>query len=182
MRRYIGITDEPLCEEGKKALLEGFSYPLPQVVYTSSLKRTKETAHLLYPGMPVRVREGFNECDFGKFENKNYKELSGDGEYQAWVDSGGMLPFPGGESREQFTERNLHAFLQATEELLEEKIGMAAFVVHGGSIMSILGEYGFPKKAFYEWQVKNGQGFLVHLDETAWRSGDRKLTDIRSIL
>ena len=180
--RYIGTTDEPLCEEGKKALRENLPYPAVQVVYTSSLKRTRETAEILYPGIPLRVREGFNECDFGKFENKNYRELSGDREYQAWVDSGGILPFPEGESREEFTERTLCAFSHAVKELLEEGMMTAALVVHGGSIMSILDQYGFPEKKFYEWQVKNGHGFSVHLDEKAWMSGDRKLIDIRSIL
>ena len=45
------------------------------------------------------------ECDFGDFENKNYKELSGNPDYQAWIDSGGALPFPGGEDPEGFRNR-----------------------------------------------------------------------------
>lgn len=48
------------------------------------------------------IIEELSECDFGEFENKNYKELSGNQDYQRWIDSNGTLPFPGGESREAF--------------------------------------------------------------------------------
>lgn len=178
--RYIGVTDESLVEEGKREL-EGLSFPAPDILYVSSLKRTKETAGILFPGKNFRVRKGFDECNFGIFENKNYKELSDNREYQAWVDSGGTLPFPEGESREEFTERNVRTFCEAVDELLKERAKTAAFVIHGGTIMSVMGQFAFPEKPFYQWQVKNGQGFFVNLHEKAWKSGDRKLTDIRSI-
>ena len=39
--------------------------------------------------------------NFGSFEGKTYFDLNGNEDYQRWIDSGGTLPFPGGESREQ---------------------------------------------------------------------------------
>ena len=47
----------------------------------------------------------------------------------------------------------------------------AALVVHGGTIMSILSAYISPEKSgggenFYRWQVKNGEGFRVRIQET----------------
>ena len=61
-----------------------------------------------------RLPSGRSRCsgsvDFGDFENKNYLELNGNPDYQAWVDGGGTLPFPGGESREAFQERCGRAF------------------------------------------------------------------------
>lgn len=39
------------------------------------------------PGKPVHIIEELAECDFGEFENKNYKELEGNAKYQAWIDS-----------------------------------------------------------------------------------------------
>ena len=106
--RYIGTTDEPLCEEGREALqaiFEAGLYPMPDVLYGSPLKRCRETASLIYPTLTQREEPLLRECDFGDFENKNYLELNGNPDYQAWVDSGGTLPFPGGESREAFQER-----------------------------------------------------------------------------
>ena len=45
-QRYIGVTDEPLCEEGRE-LLGKFTYPKPQAVFVSPLKRCLETATIL---------------------------------------------------------------------------------------------------------------------------------------
>ena len=91
--RYIGTTDEPLCEEGIR-LLEGKNYPAAELVYVSPMKRCRETASLIYPTLTQREEPLLRECDFGDFENKNYLELNGNPDYQAWVDSGGTLPFP----------------------------------------------------------------------------------------
>jgi len=49
----------------------------------------------------------WTEMDFGAFEGHNYQELSGDPAYQRWIDSGGTLPFPEGESREEFIRRSV---------------------------------------------------------------------------
>ena len=102
-QRYIGKTDELLCEEGKEKLKE-FFYPEPEAVFVSPLVRCRETAEILFPEKRLRIIDQLAECDFGDFENKNYLELSGNPDYQAWVDSGGILPFPNGESREEFSE------------------------------------------------------------------------------
>ena len=85
--RYIGTTDEPLCQEGIDALREkAAEYPAAELVFASPMKRCIQTAEVLYPGMePYRLPD-FRECDFGEFENKNYQELSG---------SGGRWLFPG---------------------------------------------------------------------------------------
>ena len=73
-QRYIGVTDEPLCEEGRK-LLEKFTYPAVQALFVSPLKRCRETASILFPKGEQRIVPLLAECDFGEFENKNYKEL-----------------------------------------------------------------------------------------------------------
>ena len=111
------MTDEPLCEEGKSFLRE-MKYPALQAVYISPMRRCAETAEILFPDRPVHVIEELAECDFGDFENKNYEELTGNPEYQAWIESGGTLPFPGGESREAFCRRNLHGFRKAMTDCI----------------------------------------------------------------
>ena len=119
--RYIGTTDEPLCREGRERLAAG-TYPKVDAVYASPMKRCLETAAILYPGLTPRVIDQLRECDFGEFENKNYLELSSNPAYQEWVDSGGALPFPGGESQEAFKKRCQEGFLKVLElELLHEK-------------------------------------------------------------
>ena len=68
----------------------------------SPLRRCQETAEILFPEQKVRIIDQLAECDFGAFENKNYKELSDDPRYQAWIDSNGIMAFPGGESKEEW--------------------------------------------------------------------------------
>ena len=95
-KRYIGVTDEPLCQEGID-LLKRAVYPRAQAVFVSPMRRCVQTAGILYPDCGLHIIEELRECDFGEFENKSYLELSDNENYQRWVDSGGMLPFPKGE-------------------------------------------------------------------------------------
>lgn len=103
--RYLGKTDESLSLEGIEALRQEKAekiYPEIDYLFASPMKRCIETADILYPGkVPILVPQ-WKEMDFGLFEGKNYQELNGDKQYQAWIDSGGTLPFPQGESRPAF--------------------------------------------------------------------------------
>ena len=172
--RYIGSrTDEPLCDEGREGLA-GKQLPEVERLYVSPMKRCVETAEILWPGFDRKKMQkvmDLRECDFGDFENKNYKELSGNGDYQAWIDSNGTLPFPNGESMDAFKNRCLEAFARIVEEVSgaeqewiasgKTEIFRAGIVVHGGTIMAILEQYGYPKAAYFDYQVKNGCGYRL---------------------
>ena len=185
--RYIGKTDEPLSETGIRLLQEKkkeyFSSP-PEFLYTSPMKRCVQTAELLFERNPILIPE-WKEMDFGQFEGKNYEELKDDPCYQKWIDSNGTLPFPGGESREQFIRRSMEGFDWMMSDILkrsEKNTGIqngtdpqylksncgteipVVAVVHGGTIMNIMEAYALPKRAFYEWHVGNGCGYLVELE------------------
>lgn len=175
-QRYIGVTDEPLCPEGME-LLKTFTYRKPQTIFVSPLRRCQETVEILFPGQKVRIIDQLAECDFGAFENKNYKELSDDPRYQAWIDSNGIMAFPGGESKEECAARNLEGFQRAVTTCIRENISEAALVVHGGTIMNIMEAYALPKKEFYEWHVGNGCGYLVELDSFLWGK-DRRILQV----
>lgn len=173
-KNYIGRTDEPLSEEGAadiERLAARGIYPDVERLLVSPLFRCKQTAALIYPKLSQVIIDDFAECDFGDFENKNYLDLAGNSAYQAWIDSGGKLAFPNGESREQFVSRVCRGFERAAELLLSEKIGRAAIVVHGGTIMSILSTY--TAGGYYDFMTKNGGGWLVKLDGEMWK--ERKL-------
>ena len=180
LSRYIGTTDEPLCQEGTE-FLHKMDYPKVQAVYVSPLKRCVQTAEILFPGEPVHIIEELAECDFGEFENKNYKELEGNPHYQEWIDSNGTLPFPGGESKEECAARNLKGFEEVLEVLGNEGITEAALVVHGGTIMNIMETYALPEKAFYEWHVGNGCGYEVELEPEQWQKTAKKFRRVRKI-
>lgn len=158
---YIGRTDEPLCNEGIKELEEK-AFPEADVVVSSPMKRCIQSADIIFHGVPKQIYDDLRECDFGDFENKNYAELNGDEDYQAWIDSGGTMAFPNGEAHNDFTERCCNAFLQAVSE---NEGKMIAFVVHGGTVMSVLERFAEPKKGYYDYMTKNGCGFLAEFSD-----------------
>ena len=169
--RYLGKTDEVLSKEGEMQLFEykkmGF-FPNIDFLFSSPMKRCVQTAEILFPELkPVEIEE-WKEMDFGVFEGKNYLELQGDKRYQEWIDSNGTLPFPEGESREEFISRCDKGFRRMIEKLKpikEERHKTVGIVVHGGTIMALLSKYG--KGDYFDYQVPNGKGFICtmkHLD------------------
>ena len=144
------------------------------------MKRCLETANILYPDLcPIEIPE-WKEIDFGKFEYKNYQELKKEIEYQAWLDSNGTLPFPEGESREDFILRCEKGFIKMSQKLskmmkearenkkinkkqiyitkeIPRKVGI---IVHGGTIMALL--YKHSGGNYFDYQVLNGKGYLCY--------------------
>ena len=127
--------------------------------------KSTQTARILFPGKKLNIIDELAECDFGEFENKNYLELDGNEHYQAWIDSGGLLPFPEGESREEFKKRNVVGFQKAVNGCIRGGLSTAALVVHGG----------------YDWHVKNGRGYEVEIDPELWKKGRQFLHMIREL-
>ena len=197
--RYLGRTDEDLsscgAEKIKKAVQEKL-YPEIDILFTSPMKRCLQTAQLIYPDMTAHIIPEFAEMDFGEFEGKNYQDLKEDVRYQAWIDSNGTLPFPGGESRDEYIDRCKLGFEMMINELYKQKsvslqsttlqsieskdsvvelmknvklpqhakvnqptIGV---IVHGGTIMSLMHAYAGGE--YFDYQVKNGRGYICTLD------------------
>ena len=162
--RYLGKTDELLSKEGERQLVEYKKlhlYPNIDFLFTSPMKRCIQTADILYPELqPVQMNE-WEEMDFGAFEGKNYVELQEDKRYQAWIDSNGTLPFPEGESREEFTircDKGFQEMIERVKQIKEEGHKTIGVIVHGGTIMAMLSRYG--KGDYFDYQVANGRGYV----------------------
>lgn len=165
-KRYIGITDEPLCPEGKEEIGKR-SYPKADIVFSSPLIRCQTTVNLIYPKQELIVIDSLRETDFGLFEGKNYMELSNHPEYQKWIDSGGEAPFPEGENRSGATKRTLEGFYEMLRR--SEEYEHISAVVHGGTIMAILSRlFGGD---YYSYHVENGEGYTFDLSHNGLYSG-----------
>ena len=165
--RYIGKTEEFVTTEGMEELQsQKKKYPPIELLFESPKKRCRMTGDILYPNIEVIEIPEFTEMDFGEFEGKNYEELKGNDAYQKWIDSGGALPFPNGESRDDYVKRvrkgvmRLWAILKREEKKSPNAIGIIA---HGGTIMALLSE--FAGGSYFEYQVKNGAGYVFELIE-----------------
>lgn len=173
--RYIGRTDEPLSSEAKEKLsAETNCYPRIDRLFTSPMKRCIETAEIIYPAQKPVVVDPLREMDFGNFEGKNYKELNGNPDYQAWIDSGGTIAFPNGESREEFIKRcceGLREVFSQIEVSISKKEKIVQFendlltiglVVHGGTIMALCSAFGGGE--YFDYQVANGAGYSCNVN------------------
>lgn len=171
-RRYLGKTDAPLSECGIRQLLsykEQNLYPAADYLFTSPMKRCTETADILYPALEPVIIPEWEETDFGRFEYKNYEELKDDESYLRWLDGGGTMDFPGGESREAFIgrcgsgfQRMCRVLRQAQAEQGKEPVRVSA-IVHGGTIMALLSSYakGKCRRGYFDCQAANGRGYLT---------------------
>ncbi len=174
-KRYIGRTDEPLCEIGIAQVNELKKQNWqPDVLFVSPMLRTRQTAELAFPGLEQQIIEDLRETDFGIFEGKTAAELADEPRYQAWVDSLCRAPIPGGEGIDDFKARCCRAFSAAIAPLPEDTT--AAFVVHGGVIMSILEAYAQPKRSFYDHHIGNGEWLFCTIQNTGGRLAIRVIS------
>lgn len=169
---YVGCTDEPLCDEGVSELSRR-QYPAAGLLFCSPMLRCRQTASLLYPDLTPKIIDDMRECDFGKFENRNYQDLSGSKAYQRWLDSNGNDDFPGGETRNNFVRRCCRGFVQALGYMLSlsEQPQRVAFVIHGGTIMALLSQY--TDADYYNMMCENGSGYCCRFDKELWQSSCR---------
>lgn len=174
-KRYIGRTDQPLSEEGIAGIKENLGrYPSVEKVYASPMKRTRQTAELIYPGQASELVDGLREMDMGVFEGKNHAELKNRPSYILWVATRGKISIPGGESMKDFGKRTMDAFIQVLGDMQAEGIKRSAVVAHGGTIMSIVSQLA--DDDYYKYMVNNGAGFRLTLDD------DGKLLDLKPLL
>ncbi len=134
---------------------------------TSGMRRTDETLSLLFGEGAHVAMPAFREMDFGVFEMRSYEAMKEDPEYLAWITGDNTANVcPGGESGAILETR----VLEAWREL--ERGPDTLLVTHGGPIAVIMA-FLFPKegKNRYEWQPKNGRGFLLEREDeaAAWR-------------
>lgn len=162
-KRYIGVTDESLCSEGREELLYKPPLSTPSSLYASPMKRCIETAAILFPHLSPRLIPDFRECNFGDFEGKNYDELNGSAAYQRFIDTMGA-EIPGGEPVSLFRERCCQGFLTVVNRMCQENCPDAAIICHGGTIMAVMERFEKQKRGFYGYQVSNGCGYLANYD------------------
>ncbi len=173
--RYIGITDTPLSEQGIKDLYEkaeNLEYGGVQKVYTSPLKRCKQTADILYHDAFTVELGLLAEMDLGDFENKTADQLMDDPAYKKWLEGGLDNPPPHGESARDVVNRCYEALNIIISDMMYEGFTSAAVVTHGGIIMNMLSCFGVPKLSPAAYRCDFGEGFEISVTASMWqRSG-----------
>lgn len=167
---YIGRTDEPLSEAGKKELLEykasgryqNVGQPVTSsmlvtspILVASPMLRCRQTADLIFDSTDFLICDAFKEIDFGIFEGLNYEQLKDNKAYQAWIESNCEMKIPSGESKEEFCERCFEGFCDLVSG--QKDLNSLKLVVHGGTIMALLSHLNGGD--YYSYQCGCGDGF-----------------------
>ena len=172
--RYIGRLDLPLSDQGERKIrdmAQKYIYPEAEMYFSSPLTRCIQTLKLIYPGVEPTIVDNFAECNFGDYEGKKLSELKNDPQYQKWASGGGVGAAPNGESSKDFALRSCRAFEIVVDKLMRSGKTSALIMAHGGTIMSILGTYAFPRKPMYEWMTGSGSGFELLITPSLWMNG-----------
>ena len=170
--RYIGVTDMPLCRQGIDELyekIEKYDYPSVQKVYTSPLKRCKQTADILHPNRYTAELPQLIEMNFGDFENKKAENLMETESYKKFIQGGLDNPPPNGESMREVVNRSFEALNIIISDMMYEGLTNCAVITHGGIIMNMLSCFGVPKLSPMEYAFDFGEGFEILISASMWQ-------------
>lgn len=139
--RFLGRTDLPLSEEGIEQALklgEIFRHRHFEHIFHSGMKRTSQTASLIFKDRPVKMETvpEFKEIAFGEWETLSMKELSAkDPEtFEARGKDFAFFRPPGGENFTDVQNRVYPAF----ENILSSTEGDIMIVGHAGVFKTII--------------------------------------------
>jgi alpha-ribazole phosphatase len=164
-KRYLGSTDQPLCDLGwEQALNRRPFLPSVEALWCSPLLRCRETAELLFPGQEPRVLDGLRELDFGTWEGRTWAEVGDERVYDRWLSEDPGAAFPGGEALGDFRRRINSAFRCICTDCGKQGIGTAAAVIHGGVIMGLLSEHAKPHRDYFDWFCAPCGGYAALLE------------------
>ena len=69
-----------------------------------------------------------------------------------------------------FNARCLEALRETVEISRKRGYGSIACCVHGGVIMAVLSQV-IEGSSYYGWNVENGEGYILEIDENKWKDG-----------
>ena len=111
---FRGRSDFPLNDSGKlqaKALAVAVSTLSPSMVFSSPLSRATETAGAICEscGIPLEIRQGFNNMALGKWENRKKSEIEQEypEEWNLWLSHPERLRISGGETLPDVQRRSI---------------------------------------------------------------------------
>ncbi len=140
-KRYIGITDLPLCNEGIEQagrLKEYFSGIDIEKAYSSSLIRCVQTLEIILDGRNIEKEliNGLNEIDMGEWEGKSFSYIQNRFPelYEKRGNNIDTFKPPGGESFYQLQKRVISVF----EDIIGSSAGDVIIITHAGVIRVIL--------------------------------------------
>jgi alpha-ribazole phosphatase len=133
--RFIGSTDLPLSEEGKKqikAVRPVFGHDEIDILLCSPMTRCIQSIELLETQKPHEIVNELREIDFGLWENLDFESVNSKypDHVSEWMENPETFTFPQGEWVPDFIKR-----LEKVKKRIEEESAENILAVcHGGVI------------------------------------------------
>lgn len=169
--QYIWHTDLPLTTDSISAIRNIKAtehYPKVSAVFSSPLKRCKDSAAIMFPENNILIIDDFIEYNFGEFEGLTAEELKDNEDFKTWLSGGIDATTPFGESNAQFAQRICAAFEKVIDGSIKTGTDNIAIVGHAGVLMTILACYGLPEAPMAHWQMDAGYGYKLRLTPSLW--------------
>ena len=141
-RRFHGWTDSSITERGHlqaQRVAERLKDMDIDILYSSSLKRTMETAGYIskIKGLPILQTDELKEINGGDWEDLSWNELQErwPEAYETWDNSPHKHRMPNGESMEEFQDRLVAEVMQIIDRNIGKNI---CIVTHGTAIRALI--------------------------------------------
>ncbi|CAF0691393.1 Phosphoglycerate mutase, PhoE family [Candidatus Methylacidithermus pantelleriae] len=170
--RIQGLTDVPLCEEGRQEARENLAKLRSlglRWVACSPLSRGKETAELYAKGLGIGlvVCDDLREIDLGEWEGKRSQDLLEDSAspYARWLEDPSQFPLPPGSTEPvwQAQER----IVRAVAKLWEQGPQGPFLIVLHKYVRALLhcALLGLPLRSFSSWIIETTEPYAVSQEE-----------------
>ena len=157
---FCGHSDPPLTDAGYRQIDRAAALlpERPDVIYTSDLKRARQSADVLASRfcIPVLTRPGLREISFGNWEGLTWQEIEEQypAESQLWMERYPYGAIPSGEPYEEFRQR---AFEEMEFLSAESKARSVAVLTHAGFMTTVLSElYAYPRAEAHGYSAQYG--------------------------
>ncbi len=161
--RYAGHRDTPLTPRGRTQasnLRSQIKKSHPDLIFSSDLKRCRDTAALLAPDQTIQTSERLRELDFGIWDGmtaESCRRLDPD-RFDRWMRDPWTTQPPGGESLAQLWKRVRTFVASAFRSHPGQTL---AIVTHGGPIRVLLAQ---DRSQFWNTEVPPGALFNLLWD------------------
>ena len=174
--QYIGHTDYPLSSKGIEELhkIKGSAhYPDVDAVFSSPLKRSVDSAKIMFPKNEIIEMRELIEYNFGEFEECTAKDLENNENFKEWLKGDMQCRPPFGESNAEFIHRVCDGFEKIMDAVIKTQTKTSAIVCHAGVLTTILSCFGLPEAPMAHWQMDSGYGYKLRLTPSLWMQSNK---------
>jgi len=139
-RRYAGHRDTPLSPQGRRAvtrLRTSFRRLRPDLIFSSDLRRCRQTAEILSPDAEIRISARLRELDFGAWDGRTADSCRrrDPRRFDQWMRDPWSVRPPRGESLSRLWRR-VRTFVASLARRHPHRT--LALITHGGPIRALL--------------------------------------------